>query len=172
LQAEVPGRWAGTFRDPRSAQDLSLKLITGAHLPMLLHWEDRNSMAHSIEARVPFLDYRLVEFLLGLPDRYKIRDGLTKAVLRQGLQGTVPAPILQRQDKMGFVTPEEVWIKQMGPTQFQQALNESIEASQGILTSKVHDYWTQTLVGRKAYDSTLWRMISLGVWMKRFGVKA
>src|SRR6185436_15082336 len=55
-----------------TVRDMSLAQLKATSLPMLLHWEDRDSMAHSIEARVPFLDYRLVEFVLGLPDEYKI----------------------------------------------------------------------------------------------------
>ena len=56
---------------------------------MLLHWEDRNSMAHAIEARVPFLDHHLVEFALGLPDQIRLHQGLTKYVLREAMQNGV-----------------------------------------------------------------------------------
>ena len=112
LNASFPGRLSARFRQYRSAREMSLELLTGAHLQMLLHWEDRNSMAHSLESRVPFLDYRLVEFATGLPDHYKIRAGTTKAVLRQGMMDLVPGQVLQRQDKMGFVTPEEVWARE------------------------------------------------------------
>jgi asparagine synthase (glutamine-hydrolysing) len=168
LQADFPGPWAARFRDPRSASDLSVKMLTGGHLQMLLHWEDRNSMAHSLEARVPFLDYRLVEFLLGLPDHYKISDGATKAVLRQGLRKIVPDRILQRRDKMGFVTPEELWVKQLGTDRFRRALMEAIENCQGILRPQALQYLEDVLAGRRSYDSILWRMIVLGVWMKQF----
>jgi asparagine synthase (glutamine-hydrolysing) len=54
-------------------------------LPMLLHWEDRDSMAHSVESRVPFLDYRVVEFIFSLPDEFKIRRETTKIILRESL---------------------------------------------------------------------------------------
>jgi asparagine synthase (glutamine-hydrolysing) len=61
---------------------------------MLLHWEDRNSMAHAVESRVPFLDYRLEEFVLGLPDDLKIAGATTKLVLREAMRGVLPEKIL------------------------------------------------------------------------------
>jgi asparagine synthase (glutamine-hydrolysing) len=95
-------------RTPKSLRDFSLINLT-ANLPMLLHWEDRNSMAHSVEARLPFLDYRVVEFALNVPDDFKIRDGRTKAVLRQGVDPLVPPLVAQRKDKLGFSTGEFDW---------------------------------------------------------------
>src|SRR5207249_206035 len=74
--------------------------LTRTSLPMLLRYEDRNSMAHSVESRTPFLDYRLVEFLLSLPSHYKISQGMTKRVLRQGMQGILPEAIRLRTDKL------------------------------------------------------------------------
>lgn len=74
------------------------------NLPLLLHYADRNS----IEARLPFLDYRFVEYIISLPNNQKIKDGVTKSILRDSLRGIVS----DRKDKMGFVTPEEVWAKE------------------------------------------------------------
>jgi len=78
--------------------------------PPLLRFEDRNSMAFSIETRVPFMDYRLVEFLYSISSDYKIRKGYTKAVLRDGLDGVLPKKIQKRKSKLGFSTPQEVWM--------------------------------------------------------------
>ncbi|MCB0540416.1 MAG: asparagine synthase (glutamine-hydrolyzing), partial [Bacteroidetes bacterium] len=72
-------------------------------LPSLLRYEDRNSMAFSIESRVPFMDYRLLEFTLGLPEKLIYRYGVRKYILRQALRSKVPDKILDRKDKMGFV---------------------------------------------------------------------
>jgi len=147
---------------------MSLELLTGAHLQMLLHWEDRNSMAHSLESRVPFLDYRLVEFVTGLPDHYKIRNGVTKTVMREGMKDLVPAPVLQRRDKMGFVTAEEVWARENGGQVFRGRLAEAVAASKGILPSNALTYFEHSLAGQAAYDSAVWRMICLGTWMRLF----
>ncbi len=79
-------------------------------LPVLLRYEDRNSMAHSIETRLPFLDYRLVEFLVNSPEHLKLRDGWTKWILRQAMRGILPEKIRLRRRKLGFDAPEKQWI--------------------------------------------------------------
>lgn len=96
------------YQDPFNNHLYSL--LTQYSLPALLHYEDRNSMAFSIEARVPFLDYRLVEYAFSLPADQRIKRGLTKAVLRAAFQGVLPESVRTRTDKMGFVTPERVWL--------------------------------------------------------------
>jgi len=75
-----------------------------------LRYEDRNSMAWSIEAREPFLDFRLVDFALSLPDDAKIYDGRLKYVLREAMRPYLPEEILNRRDKVGFVTAEINWL--------------------------------------------------------------
>ncbi|WAC05107.1 MAG: asparagine synthase (glutamine-hydrolyzing) [Methanoregula sp.] len=86
--------------------------LTSTNLPALLHYEDRNSMAFSIESRVPYLDVRLGEYIASLPLNRKVRNGVTKYLLRRAIKGLVPEPVRCRMDKMGFVTPEEVWMKE------------------------------------------------------------
>lgn len=154
----------------QSAGELSVKLLSGAHVQALLHWEDRNSMAHSIESRVPFLDYRLVEFIVGLPDRFKIRDGCTKAVLRSGLRRIVPDAILDRRDKLGFVTPEAVWATGPGKHLFKACLLESLEVAQGLLTPQLVTDFGRVMEGQQPYDTSFWRALCLGQWIKTFGV--
>ena len=86
-------------------------LLTRRGLPELLRYEDRNSMAHSIEARVPFLDHRLAELAFSLPPDELIRNGRTKDVLRRSLADLLPAVVRDRTDKLGFVTPERAWFR-------------------------------------------------------------
>jgi asparagine synthase (glutamine-hydrolysing) len=86
-------------------------VLTRRGLPELLRYEDRNSMAHSIEARVPFLDHRLVELAFSLPAGELIRGGRTKHVLRRALADLLPPPVRERTDKLGFVTPERAWFR-------------------------------------------------------------
>jgi len=81
-------------------------------LPALLRYEDKNSMAHSVEARLPFLDYRLVELLASFPLSQKIKNGWTKYVLRNAMRGILPPKVEQRKSKLGFATPEDAWFKQ------------------------------------------------------------
>lgn len=81
-------------------------------LPHLLHHEDRVSMAHSVETRLPFLDYRLLELVLGQPANALFRDGWSKYILRQAMNGILPEGVRRRTDKMGYETPTGRLIRQ------------------------------------------------------------
>jgi len=156
----------------RTIQAMSRAQIGATSLPMLLHWEDRNSMAHSIEARVPFLDYRLVEFALGLPDEYKIADGVTKRVLREGLRGVLPELVRARLDKLGFATPEEVWMKEDDSDLFRRAVHNAVNLSSGIIGSDAGSLFEKIVEGKRSFSFLVWRLISFGVWMRTFAVRA
>jgi len=155
----------------RSVQALSRAQLTATSLPMLLHWEDRNSMAHSVEARVPFLDYRLVEFILGLPDDYKIASGVTKRVLREAMRGILPEGIRTRADKMGFVTPEELWMREQEPELFRNALRDAVELSGGIVREGVLLGLDEMIAGARPFSFLPWRLINFGTWIRVHGVQ-
>lgn len=149
---------------------LSRAQLTRTNLPMLLHWEDRNSMAHSVEARVPFLDYRLVEMALSFPDEYKLSQGWTKRILRESLRGILPESIRRRRDKIGFETPELYWMRQQ-PMFFRAALARAAEMSQGIIdNASVLKLFDQMVAGRVPYSYLPWRLISFGAWADKFAV--
>jgi asparagine synthase (glutamine-hydrolysing) len=78
-------------------------------LPLYLRIEDRNSMAHSVEARLPFLDYRLVSLLFGLPPEWRLRGPWNKYVLREAMRGRIPESVRARKEKMGFPVPGRNW---------------------------------------------------------------
>lgn len=144
--------------------------LTASAVPMLLHWEDRNSMAHSIEARVPFLDYRIAEFLLGLPDEHKLTEGVTKRILRETMKGSLPESVRNRTDKLGFATPEEVWLRETKTDWFSNMLRVTIENSDRIVKPEVMDIFRQMVTGKRPFDFFIWRLISFGVWVRRFNV--
>lgn len=156
----------------QSVQSMSRLQLESTHLPTLLHWEDRNSMAHSIESRCPFLDYRLVEFALGLPDSYKFSDGITKRALRKAMDGILPDTIRDRVSKLGFMAPEEVWMKRINPDVFRQKMRDAIEASDGILNSNALQILEDTITGKREFTALPWRLINFGEWMKTFNVSA
>lgn len=85
--------------------------LTNGNLESLLRYEDRNSMAHSIETRLPFLDFRIVNFVMSLSSSLKIRDGYTKYILRNSMINKLPDKIRMRQNKMGFTAPMNSFIK-------------------------------------------------------------
>ena len=86
--------------------------VTKSPLPLYLRIEDRNSMAHSVEARLPFLDYRLVTHLFSLPAHWKVRGHSNKFVLREAMRGRIPESVRSRPDKMGFPTAGQKWFAQ------------------------------------------------------------
>jgi len=71
-------------------------------LPALLRYADRNSMANSVEIRLPFLDHKIVAFLFSLPDEYKIHNGWTKLILRETYKEQLPNEICWRKEKIGL----------------------------------------------------------------------
>jgi asparagine synthase (glutamine-hydrolysing) len=103
------GRNAMPTRLQRHLEELLLR----RQLPELLRYEDRNSMAHSIEARVPLLDYRLVELLFSLDARVLIEGGRTKILLRRAFADILPPAVRDRTDKIGFAAPQAWWL--LGP---------------------------------------------------------
>jgi asparagine synthase (glutamine-hydrolysing) len=168
LRADAP-----SLVDPAPPRDLadSLRRQTLAmSLPSLLHYEDRNSMARSIEARVPFLDYRLVEFVLGLPDRLKLHRGLTKVVMREAMRGVLPEEIRDRRDKMGFVTPEQVWLTQTAPDWVREEVDLAIERAPELLVAEpLRREVDDVLSGRSPYSALPWRVLCFGRWLAATG---
>jgi asparagine synthase (glutamine-hydrolysing) len=151
-------------------RDFSEEQILYTSLPALLHYQDRDSMAFSIESREPFLDYRLVEFVLGLPDDYKIHLAKTKFLLREAMQGIMPQKIIMRYDKMGFVTPESVWFKE-NVMDFKKELCEAATLlSEYIDVSRLMTAFDHSL-SKLSIGSIYWRMICLGRWIRVFKVE-
>jgi asparagine synthase (glutamine-hydrolysing) len=155
-----------------TVQALSIAQLTASNLQMLLHWEDRDSMGHSIESRVPFLDYRLVEFVLGLPDEYKLSGGVTKRVLRAGMSGILPDAIRDRMDKIGFATPEETWLRETASDLFREKLQVVLAESSEIFNKEACQQMLEDIIsGTSRFNFLPWRLISFGEWVRRFEVK-
>jgi asparagine synthase (glutamine-hydrolysing) len=154
-----------------SIRRLSIDQLTFSHLPMLLHYEDRDSMAHSIESRVPFLDYRLVEFILGLPDDFKINAGRTKYVLREAMAGTIPDKIKDRRDKMAFVTPEAEWIRQNTGLFREKVQAAARYFGEYLEAEAIMAAFDRSLKEQVGLGSIFWRLIVLHGWARRFGME-
>ncbi|MCE5337666.1 MAG: asparagine synthase (glutamine-hydrolyzing) [Methanomicrobiaceae archaeon] len=172
-----PARWPNgsslaRSTSPTTTQSIALDQMLCVSLPSLLHWEDRNSMAHSVESRVPFLDYRLVEYVMSLPEEYRIHEGVTKRVLREAMTGILPEKVRMRMDKMGFYTAEEHWIRHENPEIFRQLLREAVQNSQGVLTREVLDKLDRMLTGEEPVTALVWRWIIFGRWVSIFNVQA
>jgi asparagine synthase (glutamine-hydrolysing) len=144
-------------------------ILTRRGLPALLHYEDRNSMAHSLEARVPFLDFRLVELLFSLDSSQLIARGRTKAVLRRALGDLLPPVVRDRVDKLGFVTPERRWLR--GPL---GELASDVFASRAFAERGFVDApaarrrLERHRSGELQAGFELWRALGLELWARQF----
>jgi asparagine synthase (glutamine-hydrolysing) len=182
IRGDVQARFASrrdTWADSRAAAmgDLGTKLYEDAFqfgLPPLLRYADRNSMAFSIESRMPLLDYRLVEHVLSLPLRMIVRDGWTKYVFRRAMQDRLPREVQWRKDKMGFVTPEGEWIKR-GRERIAAMLGGELHASAYLDAAKLRgslDRFVRDVPSTALYTD-VFRWLVLELWMRHaFGSSA
>lgn len=160
------------YQQSQNMRDLPRRLYEDVFrysLPALLRYEDRNSMAFSIESRTPFLDYRLVELIFSMPASMKMQDGWTKWVLRQGMDGVLPKEIQWRADKKGFVTPEVIWLRQ-GERKIRELFSGNVLSSEFINPKLVSDHLSRFLADKTegAYYTEIWRWINLEMWMRVF----
>jgi asparagine synthase (glutamine-hydrolysing) len=126
-------------------------------------------MAFSIEARLPFLDFRLVEYIFSLPPDQKIREGVTKVVLRNAMRGTLPEEVRNRYDKMGFVTPDDVWFRSFLREKILRILNSKSFLDRGyFVVKKVREIFEGCCDGKRSIGPTLWRWVNLELWFRTF----
>jgi asparagine synthase (glutamine-hydrolysing) len=153
----------------KNVGDLSVDMLTRTSLPKLLRYEDRSSMAHGIEARVPFCDVELVNFLLSLPSEYLIGTNGTKRILRSGLEGIIPQGILNRQDKVGFETAQSQWLKDSIP-EVSQALRGLNQRLPGFIPEWSLDVDKLAKAVHTNDSALIWRMVSVAAWAEAFDV--
>jgi asparagine synthase (glutamine-hydrolysing) len=153
-------------------RDYSNYMLQKGILPALLQFEDRNSMAHSVESRVPFLDYRLVEFCMSLPAEFKIRNGVRKAVLREGMKNDLPDNILKRYDKMGFSTPQDSWISENSEI-ILESIQNTISSYPTVFDKNLKNFTTKVFSKKQTeHYAFLWRVMTFGRWLEIMNVKS
>lgn len=146
--------------------------LRATNLPGLLRYEDRNSMAFSIESRVPFLTTDLADFVLRLPERFFIaNDGTSKYVFREAMRGLVPDAILDRRDKIGFATPESQWLRSLDAWATAILDSEAAQAIPALDAVRTRQLWDATLSGRRPFDFQLWRILNFISWSERLQVR-
>lgn len=178
IKAEFNHSMPGVFRRRYSDININVPLSHGKRfntflktlieqtlLPVLLHTEDINSMAFSIESRVPFLDHRLVEASMRMPTEHRSQRGETKRVLRAAMRGIVPNAVLDRKDKTGFITPGDTrWLR--GP--LSHLLDGPWSITDDIINAK---HITELIAAFRAGDNRnsllLWRLTMLRQWLAR-----
>jgi asparagine synthase (glutamine-hydrolysing) len=122
-------------------------------------------MAHSIETRLPFLDFRALETALSLPVEYKIRDGWSKWVLRCIMNGAMPDEIVWRKNKIGFEAPDDIWLGKHLPDMIRAVGQSELLRSVANMERLLHEY-------RRLDRRSQWRIYSVALWAKVFGVAA
>ncbi len=149
---------------------LLMDALTRTSLPMLLRYEDRSSMACSIESRVPFLTPQLAELLLGLPERWLLSDAaVTKAVFREAMAGLVPRSILERRDKIGFLTPERGWLRALTPWVERHLTSDTARRIPALDLPAVQAHWERSREGGR-WDGATWRHLNLIAWAEQLEV--
>lgn len=143
--------------------------LTRDILPALLHYQDRISMAFSIESRVPFLDYRLVEFCMGLPFQEKINGSTTKNILRKAMEGILPPRVCNRRDKLGFPAPLSQWLQKELKEPVQDYLLSDKLKQRGIIDpATMQKRLQQHTQGEKDHTFEIWRWLALEIWFREF----
>jgi asparagine synthase (glutamine-hydrolysing) len=142
-------------------RELQIAEISAQQLPHLLKYEDRNSMAHSIEARVPYVEFDCIETSLRIPPQRRIKDGYTKYPLRLIAEKILPPSIAWRKNKIGFEAPTAVWLKQQRPLMEQE-----------IQSSKILKRICQSIPSLESLGLEMqWRLYNIAVWERLFNVK-
>ncbi len=147
-----------------SINALQILEIERTNLPILLRYEDKNSMRHSVETRLPFIDYKTLQMALSINIRHKIHDGWTKYILRKAIEKNLPSDIVWRKNKLGFDAPEKTWLKS-----FEKEMMACIEGS--AILQEVTDI-KQLLIKYKRLDLRLkWRIYNIAKWEEVYNVK-
>jgi len=160
---------APPHRFPTELSDVLAWEMSERFLPSLLRYEDRSSMAHSIETRLPFLDYRLAEFLFSLPAEWRVRGTTHKWLLRLALGSRLPQAVAARRDKMGFETPMDRWFRGRYTGCLRSLLLAPDAASapyleRGAVARELEAF----LAGRRDIGIQVWRWLHLELWLRTF----
>jgi len=162
--SEVP-----EFKHKRNLNERLFQDVTSTTTPCLLRYEDKNSMANSLESRVPFYDHEMAEFAFNLPIDQKIKHGWNRFVYRNAMQGLMPEKNRLRRSKIGFTNPEWEWIERK-KEKFVEIFNSD--------TFRSRKYWDadKIMIGfEKALSGELrgdilffWRVFSVEMWLRTF----
>jgi asparagine synthase (glutamine-hydrolysing) len=140
-------------------------------LPALLQVEDRMSMAHGLESRVPFLDHPIVELAATMPSDVKFKDGTMKHALKQALGPVLPPAIRERTNKMGFPVPLQEWLTSPGPVRefvfdvlsTEKACGRTLVDNRRVL---------QQLDSEPRFGRKIWGLLSLELWQRAYHDRA
>ncbi|MFZ4590866.1 MAG: asparagine synthase (glutamine-hydrolyzing) [Ignavibacteria bacterium] len=147
----------------------NFKLFKHINLPGILRQVDRNSMAFSVEARVPFLDHRLVEYIFSLKSEYILHNGYTKYAYREAMKGVIPEQIRNRRDKIGFYIDEYSLVNSMKDN-FREMLADITDGDKYYNKNYILKKLDENSLNIQNYDNILWRIMNALTWKREFNI--
>lgn len=141
--------------------------VLSKSIPSLLHNEDGNSMAFSIESRVPFLDYRIVEFAIALDGKYKIKNQWTKWIIRKACKEYLPKEIVNRKNKMGFPAPFSRWLRSGSSKEQIKKIIYAFGKRNIVPTETIEEFYTTHMEGKGDFESILFKIFSMELWLRK-----
>lgn len=154
----------GVRANSRGIAEMQAREVMQDNLPALLRYEDKNSMWHGIEARLPFLDPNWLQLALSLPVEAKIHQGWTKYPLRGAMCGRMPDEVCWRRAKFGFEAPDDLWIRQ------HSADMHSVVGSSSVLAALCDMTFVETRWAHLS-NQAKWKLYSVALWEREFGVE-
>lgn len=147
----------------KTIEQTQLDELTKYCLPRLLRYEDRNSMAFSVESRVPHLSQVMIDFALMLPLNWRVRNGWTKYSVRKAMNGKLPDEVLWSKKKQGFSVPQKYWVEKLRPQ-----LGEWITGNEKFFNT---DKILKKIDSGGGNDPHLWRIISTASWINLLNLR-
>ena len=133
---------------------------------MLLQYEDRTSMRYSVESRVPYLDYKFVEYVMSIPSVLKINNGINKYILRESLRTIIPKSIYNRRSKLGYATDQKSWAESKLINDMKQRI--LVACSRYPFLNDRAKYLISN-IQNPDINSICWRIVIFDIWAKRYG---
>ena len=165
--------FAGIFHGDNVRKESYFDLMTHFDfktlLPALLHVEDRVSMAHGLESRVPLLDHPLIEFAATIPADIKFKDGTMKHIFRNALGPVLPDAIVNRTDKMGFPTPVNDWVRGEARDFVHDTLSTTAARSRDLVDNRKV---LAKLEAEPRFGRNVWGLLCLEIWQQEFHDRA
>jgi len=172
FQNELKGHLPYDFlpEEAHTKEKLHNRLINqhSTGLVNLLHYGDAISMAHSLENRLPFMDYRLVEFVFQLPEEYKIKEGLGKSIHRDVSRGIVPNSILDNRKKLGFVSPLKHVFSDTKFGALDILLSTKNNGDSFFNVKRMEAIIKEHKAGKRNHERILFKVLSTKLWMKNY----
>jgi asparagine synthase (glutamine-hydrolysing) len=156
-------------RDPSRVNRRLFFDVRWGNVKIVLPYSDKNAMAHSVEARLPYFDRRVVEFAFSLPDDYKVGSGQRKRVLRDVGRRLLPPAITERRDRMGFGVPAAAMLRTLWPRVKARLLEDSLLDAPCFVRPGVEGLFRAFESGTPGTVEPVFRILTLAAWRDRFG---